>query len=177
MQEQVRDIEFIRSIFEYNPETGVLLWSKRNDVPSWWNTRYSGKAPTARDKLGYLRAKISRDGWSGYVSAHRICFFIYHGYVPDVVDHIDGDVGNNKIGNLRAADFKTNTWNRGGNKGTETGYKGVKVIRKKGKLSGYVALIGHDGKREYLGFFKSAEDARDAYIKREGELRVEYARQ
>ena len=171
MQKQVQDYEFLSSLFIYNKDEGSLKWKERNDVPKWWNTRYAGTSPTATDSLGYIRAKITRNGWSGYVSVHRICFFLHHGWLPTVVDHVDGNVKNNRAKNLRDSDWRTNTWNRAANKETETGLKGVKVIRKKGKINGYTAFIGHDGIREYLGFFHSAELAGQAYRKREKELR------
>ena len=176
MQEQVADIEYLNSIFDYDCDSGLLTWKKRAGAPKWWNTRYAGKQPTATDKLGYLRAKITRGSFSGYVSVHRIAFFMGKGWLPEVVDHIDGNVTNNKLSNLRAADWRSNTWNRVGNKGTKTGLKGVKVIAKKGKIQGYTAYIGHKGEREYLGFFKTADEAANAYRKRELELRAEYAR-
>lgn len=176
MQKQVQDYNFLSSLFNYNSESGVLTWKERNDVPKWWNTRYAGTSPTATDSLGYLRAKITRNGWSGYVSVHRICFFLHYGWLPEVVDHIDGDVTNNKASNLRQSDWRTNTWNREGNKKTETGFKGVKVIRKNGKINGYTAFIGHKGNREYLGFFSTPEQASAAYNKRERELREEWVR-
>lgn len=176
MQKEVLDIDYLKSRFSYNEESGELRWKPRSDAPSWWNTRYAGKQPSNKDKLGYLRAKITRGSFSGYVSVHRICFFIGNGYLPEVVDHIDGDVTNNKLSNLRASDFRRNTWNRLGNKKTETGYKGVKVIKKNGRINGYTAWIGHNGEREYLGFFSNPEAARDAYLKRESQLRSEYVR-
>lgn len=181
MQPPMQDIEFIRSIFDYDPDSGKLTWRKRNDVPAWWNTRYAGLEPTATDSLGYCRAKITYKGWSGYVSSHRICFMLHYGWLPDVVDHINGNVQDNKASNLRASDEARNAWNRKANSGTITGMKGVHVIRysngpNKGGICGYCAKIGHNGAREYLGFFKDASSAAAAYKARETELREEYRR-
>lgn len=177
MQKQVQDYDFLSSLFNYNAESGALTWKERSDVPKWWNTRYAGTSPKATDSLGYIRAKITRNGWSGYVSVHRICFFLYHGWLPEVVDHVDGDVQNNKIDNLRQSDWKTNTWNRTANNGTRTGFKGVNAVRDRNKvITGYIAKIGHNGKREYLGYFPTPELASIAYNKREKELREEWAR-
>ena len=181
MQEQVRDIDLMRRLFEYNPDNGVIVWRARNNVPMWWNTRYAGKKPTATDKLGYLRAKITANGFSGYVSLHRICFFMHYGYLPEVVDHVNGNVQDNRACNLRAADFKTNTWNRAANKGTLTGFKGVNAIRykkgpNKGLVCGYVAKLAHDGIRSYLGFYKCPEDAAKAVLDEEKRIRGEWQR-
>lgn len=178
IQPPMNDLDYIKSRFNYDSGSGILTWKEHPDGIAWWNGRYAGKPPTATDALGYLRAKISYGEWAGYVSVHRICFFIYHGYLPEVVDHIDGDVRNNSIDNLRAANWQSNTWNRDANRGTKTGYKGVHIIkpRTKGSKIGYVAKIGHNGDREYLGYYDTPEEARDAYLKREQELRSEYAR-
>lgn len=177
----MNDPEFIMSRFDYSPDTGVLSWKAREDCPAWWNTRYAGTIPSATDSLGYIRAKITYQGWSGYVSVHRICYLMHHGDLPDVIDHIDGDVKNNRIANLRSSNSNQNRWNSLGNKDTITGLKGVNVIKytkgpRKGEHCGYAAHIGHNGKREYLGFFRDAESAGAAYLAREKELREEYAR-
>lgn len=176
MQEQVKDIDFINSIFNYDALTGSLTWKERLGVPKWWNTRYAGKEPKSTDKLGYIRAKITRGDFSSYVSVHRICFFIANGYVPEIVDHIDGNVQNNKAVNLRVATHSKNAWNRAPNKGTATGMKGVSVHYDNGVATGYISRIGHNGKRIYLGFFKTAKEASDTYNKKELELRSEWVR-
>jgi hypothetical protein len=173
----MNDIKFLKSILNYDPESGVLSWREREDVPKWWNTRYAGKQPTNTDKLGYLRVKISYKEWSGYVSVHRVCFLLHYGYLPDMVDHINGDIKDNRASNLRATDPQKNAWNRKGNDGTRTGYKGVHAIKdRNGGFCGYTAHIGHKGEREYLGFFKTAEEAGAAYYDREQSLRGSYVR-
>lgn len=177
MQDQVKDIDYLNSRFNYDSVNGVLTWKPRSDVPKWWNTKYANTSPSNTDKLGYLRAKMTRGDFSGYVSVHRICFFMYHGWIPEVVDHIDGDVQNNRISNLRPSDWKTNTWNRKANSNTRTGFKGVNAVRDRNKvITGYIAKIGHNGTREYLGYFPTPELASAAYQKREAELREEWSR-
>lgn len=183
IQPPMRDLQYIKSRFDYDPETGLLKWKPVADNSSGWNTKYAGTYPSATDSLGYIRAKITLGEWSGYCSVHRICFFIHNGYLPEVVDHVNGDVKDNRACNLRAADFERNTWNRKPNEGTLTGRKGVNAIKYRGggpshgSICGYTARIGHGGDREYLGFFRDYESASAAYDKRELELRAEYVRQ
>jgi len=177
----MNDIDFLKSIFIYDEIEGTLSWKRRDGVPEWWNTRYAGAKPKAVDALGYIRAKITYKEWSGYVSVHRVCFLLHNGYLPKIVDHIDGDVKNNKASNLRPVNDMTSAWNRKANSGTATGMKGVSVIKytrgpSKGGICGYASSIGHNGKREYIGFFKTASEASDAYRAREIELRSDYVR-
>ena len=50
-------------------QSQVRLRGRAQRCPKWWNTRYAGTSPKATDSLGYIRAKITRNGWSGYVSS------------------------------------------------------------------------------------------------------------
>lgn len=180
-QPPMNDLPFMRSLFDYDPDSGRLTWKVRRDVPKWWNTRYAGTQPLATDDLGYRRAKVTYGDWSGYVSVHRICYLLMHGQLPAIVDHINGCVTDNRACNFRAANDLSNAWNRAPNRGTATGCKGVNVIYyakgpSKGQVCGYVARIGHGKEREYLGFFSTAEGAATAYTTRETQLRQEVMR-
>jgi len=57
--------------------------------------------------------------------AHRLVFLYNHGYLPEQVDHIDGNKLNNCIENLRAANNSVNMINRGFMKNNTSGSKGV----------------------------------------------------
>ena len=70
------------------------------------------------------------------------------------VDHIDGNVLNNKLSNLRYATREENGMNRPLQKNNTSGYAGVS---KSGKL--YVAVIKHNGIVEHLGKFEKKEEA------------------
>jgi len=179
MQDFVKDLDYIKSRFNYCSESGTLTWKPNYTYPAWWNTKYAGTSPSNTDKLGYIRAKLTRvvngEKISAYVSCHRICFFMHNGWLPEVVDHIDGNKKNNKSNNLRAADMQKNSWNRFGNKDTATGYKVVSINRyrkgsNKGEIYGYIARVRQNGKCEYLGVFPTAELANDAARKKEKEV-------
>ena len=60
--------------------------------------------------------------------AHRLVFLYHHGYLPECVDHIDGDKTNNKIENLRAATKEENCHNQKIRSTNKSGYKGVKWV-------------------------------------------------
>jgi hypothetical protein len=91
---------------------------------------------------------------------HRIIFLMHNGYFPTEVDHIDGNKLNNKIENLRAATTKQNQWNSKKPITNTSGYKGVSWHKNKNNWISSITLFG---KLKYLGSFKTAEQAHEAY--------------
>lgn len=85
--------------------------------------------------------------------AHRVVFFLTHGYWPEQVDHIDGDRGNNNVSNLRGADASQNQQNRVCN--------GCYFDKQSGKWKADIRVAG---KRKTLGRFTTQEQARAAYL-------------
>lgn len=83
---------------------------------------------------------------------HRIVFALAKGYMPKVVDHIDGDPSNNHPDNLREATYTHNTALRA------NGFKGVQKSRDMWRAS-----ITIHGVRQYLGTYTTAEEAALAY--------------
>tara|TARA_R110000851_G_scaffold10268_2_gene37205 strand:+ start:643 stop:1125 length:483 start_codon:yes stop_codon:yes gene_type:complete len=92
---------------------------------------------------GYHRVTI--DGKTRYL--HRITFLFLYGYLPEIVDHIDGNPSNNSKGNLRAATAEENSMNKGG-------VEGVRV--RNGRYQGY---IGKNNKQICLGTFGTQAEA------------------
>jgi len=84
--------------------------------------------------------------------------------LPEVklIDHIDGDGGNNLRINLRPATNAQNTYNKGKNKNNTSGYKGVSASPNSNK---YIAYIGYSGLNHRLGTFNTAKEAAEAYDK------------
>lgn len=116
----------------------------------------------------YLRVCIDKKRYL----VHRIMFLMYNGYLPDVVDHINGDTLDNSKENLRESSKLENRWNSKGNAGTQTGVKGVYLDRGRFK-----ALINVNGTRYYLGMFDSVENAKKAVDSKYLELQKEHSLQ
>ena len=80
-----------------------------------------GKIAGSVNKKGYRCIGV---GCKIY-KAHRLVFMYHYGYLPEQVDHIDGNKLNNNVTNLRAADNSVNMMNRGLMRNNTSGYKGV----------------------------------------------------
>lgn len=95
--------------------------------------------------------------------AHRLAWLYVHGEHPEnQIDHINGDPSDNRISNLRKATQLENAQNRRRpQKNNEHGSLGITYDSRK-KL--WRARIGVNGKRKYIGKYKSQEEAAQAYI-------------
>ena len=91
------DLVYLRDHFVYDPIEGKLKDSDTLEEVGW------------NDDKGYRCVRIQKRVWK----AHRIMFFMYHQRDPGpkVIDHIDGDKGNNQIFNLRAVTQRENSRN------------------------------------------------------------------
>lgn len=109
--------------------------------------------------LGKDYMRVCADGKR--FKTHRIVFLLFHGYLPDYVDHIDGNKWNNRIENLRACEQSQNGANRKQrNKNNTSGYRGVRLDTRRGK---WLAQIMVKRKNNFLGYFPTPEDAAKAY--------------
>lgn len=91
----------------------------------------------------------------------------------DMVDHADGNPLNNQRSNLRLASWAENGFNRSRQANGTSGYKGVTWFKRRQK---WQALIQCRGKRHFLGYYDTAEEAAHAYDAAARELHGEFAR-
>ncbi len=146
--------EYLKSILEYNPETGDFIWI--NLAKNIHNIHIGDIAGTLDTRTQYIHITINNKVYQ----AHRLIWLYMTGNWPlYIIDHIDGiRIPNpNKWSNLRDTD--KNNWNRGDNKNNTTGYKGV-YLRKNGK---YRSIIRVYNKNIHLGTFDTPEEASLAY--------------
>jgi hypothetical protein len=103
---------YLKEIFIYDPLTGELRWDFRKDQSNSWNGRFARQIAGSQDpKTGVLRVGIN--GTLYLVS--RVIWKIMTGEDPQkLVDHRDGDPGNNRWGNLRLATHAQNGANKAG---------------------------------------------------------------
>ena len=87
------------------------------------------------------------------------------------VDHIDGNKLNNRRSNLRICTNQENCMNRKKCNNNLAGYKGVHFRK---DLNKFHAQIAFNGKKIYLGIFKTAEEAHQKYCEEGRKLFGEY---
>ena len=146
--------EFIKSVLNYDKETGIFTWIK------------NGKVAGYKQKDGYVRFNFNNK----HYRAHRLAWLYVYGIYPDShIDHINGNTTDNSINNLRLCNRNQNMHNRKLNKNNKAGIKGVCWNRKIGK---WHVQIGISGKVKHLGYFDDLEfaelvsvEARDKYHK------------
>lgn len=137
----------IADYFEYNPETGVIIWIKSTS-----RKIKIGQIAGTVNNTGYLR--ISYQG--KLYQAHRLAWYLHYGAWPtNNIDHINGVKTDNRINNLRDATQSTNTLNKKGHR--ENTYKYYSFNKEKQK---WVVQASINGKLTYFGRFKTKELAR-----------------
>jgi hypothetical protein len=96
--------------------------------------------------------------------AHRIIFMFVHGYLPDMLDHRDGNKMNNNITNLRPATNQENQRNAQLRVDSASGATGVSFSQ--GKWRAYIYI---DKKQINLGRFLAKDLAIEARRKAQKE--------
>lgn len=94
--------ELLHEHFAY--EDGVLYWKK----PIQNSPVKAGSKAGRSVKQGYLQTCFKRKR----LLNHQIIFKMFHGYIPNELDHIDRNVLNNRVENLRACTRSENLRNR-----------------------------------------------------------------
>lgn len=152
--------ERLKEVLNYDPETGAFTWKIRTsnrvsvgDVAGSLNT--SGRMQIRIDGVSYL--------------AHRIAWLYVTGYWPVFhIDHIDGNPLNNTFKNLRDVTRQGNNQNqRSAQSSNILGLLGVSLYKKSGTFK---AQITTNRIKKHLGYFHTAEEAHQAYLKAKREL-------
>ena len=150
-------VDFVRSVLDYEPETGNLIWRRR--LNENFNAKYAGTIAGARHRAGAIQIQLTTDQLQRLFWAHRIAWAHVHGRWPMcLIDHRDGDPSNNRIDNLRQADGSQN----GANKRELRGAVALRGVYR-WKDGRYAAQIKYQGKWEWLGLHEDPLDAAKAY--------------
>lgn len=120
------------------------------------------------DGSGYVQTGIK----GKYFKNHRLIFMMHHGFVPEFVDHIDGNKLNNRIENLRPATRSENQYNKKLKKQT---FSGVKGVTWRNDLKKWRVKITVDGKEITIGNYKSLELAKKVMEESRTRLHKQFA--
>jgi hypothetical protein len=110
------------------------------------------------DKDGYLRTNIYDNKISKTIHIHRLVAttFLENSSNKPVVDHIDRNIKNNNISNLRWSDISENTMNSKLYTTNTSHHKGVSFSNTRGK---YQVSISVDKKSVFGGYYDTLEKA------------------
>ena len=134
----------------YDSETGVFVRLVSNT-----NAVKVGEVSGSLSH-GYLRVMVNSIAYE----AHRLAWFYAYGEWVEMIDHINGIKHDNRLCNLRSANYLNNNRNAGMRKDNASGYKGVSYRKDIGK---WRAQYNYNKKRTHLGFFDTALEASLVY--------------
>ena len=148
-KKQLPDLDTLRDLLHYNAATGDFTWKKK--ASPWSRVRVGDSAGHINDQ-GRVILSIGRSPYK----AARIAWYMETGQDPSdmIIDHISGDVRDNRFSNLRMVSAADNQRNVKKHRDTD---KLMGVTRVKGKFRVMVST-------KYIGEFKDFFDAACARI-------------
>jgi hypothetical protein len=163
------EIDDLRSVLHYDPETGALTWRERDasmfrhtrikpsSLAMAWNKKFAGNPAFVQvNRDGYLTGTI----FNKPAMAHQIIWAMVYGEwstAKHPIDHINRNRSDNRLINLRRVDSVGNAENRvrkaykGGNA------RGVSFIKATGKWQASARLASN--KHKYVGVFSIRDEA------------------
>lgn len=152
----------IRLILDYDPKTGIFTWRwrpaydfKAPNAHASYLSRFAGRRAGTPWKTGYRGIKIG----TKRIGEHRLAWLYCHGYLPDQVDHENGVVDDNRLGNLRDVDQVGNSRNQKLRSTNTSGVTGVRLESKRGRKPKWTSYIYVRGLQIRLGRFDDFDSA------------------
>ncbi len=147
----------------YDLETGIFTWNVSRQ-----GNRGIGSTAGAQHSSGHIEIGVQGKVYK----EHRLAWFYVTGDWPlNFVDHINGIRNDNRWVNIRDATNTENQWNSHPHKENKSGFKGVDYHKKNKKWRSSISI---KGKRIYLGYFHTPEEASAAYEAAALELHGEF---
>lgn len=142
----------LRELLHYESETGRFYW-----LSDRGGSARAGTLAGSINGEGYLAIQV--DGQ--LYLAHRLAWLWVHERWPTAtLDHKNRVRTDNRLANLREATRAQNRQNTGLRANNTSGFTGAFWFKPTGK---WVARIGVDGRKVFLGSYDSAEAAHEAY--------------
>jgi hypothetical protein len=135
----------LRARVGYDPESGIFYGRHGRPIGMPHNA-------------GYVTVSVMGRKWL----AHRIAWLYARGEWPKVIDHINGDRGDNRLCNLREVTKRANSQNmRGAMSNSASRLIGASPDKQTGR---WLSQIRIDGKKHHIGRFDTAAEAHQAYL-------------
>jgi hypothetical protein len=152
--------ERLKEVVYYDPHTGIFTWIKRVS-----NRISIGQVVGYKEKTGYIQIRIL----CGSYRAHRLAWLYVYGNLPkDQIDHVNGIRTDNRICNLREATHQQNCQNlHKALPGSSSGLLGAWFAKRENKWTSQITL---NGKRKWIGYYNTPEEAHEAYIQAKRKL-------
>ena len=149
------DAAYLKNFFDYDPFTGRFARKFA------WGSQIAGSEPGGLSPQGYWQIGVK----SRTYPAHRLAWLYVYGSWPDsLIDHINCNKLDNRIGNLRLSCYSKNAQNLPSSR-----VRGVSNKRNK-KQKPWVAYISVQGTRLHLGCFATFDEAIAVRKKAEADL-------
>jgi hypothetical protein len=155
--------EVLKELLHYDLVTGEFIWlvSLTGSVPAY---TIAGTI----NSHGYSVIRLNSKNYK----AHNLAFLYIEGYLPESVDHIDGNPSNNSWNNLRKATLNQNQHNRKISVNNTSGVKGVWWDKARRKW--HVELMTY-GIKTHLGRYSTLEEATKVITLARNEMHGEFA--
>jgi len=138
-------------LFDYNPDTGILT----RKIITARRTKVGDEVGKVNASTGNEYKRVGCDGEMYRV--HRVIYLIMTGALPNnILDHIDGNPGNNKWENIRDSTDLENSRNQRLSKINTSGFCGVYWNNENSKWRAKISL---NGTLKHLGYFTDKQDA------------------
>lgn len=148
--------KYLNELFDY--KEGELYWKVRKSQRSKIGSKCGYVASD-----GYMTTTINGKSYKN----HRIIYMMFNGFLPEYIDHINGNLLDNRIENLRPATVTQNQYNQSKRKDNTSGVKGVTWSKLHKK---WIARLNANKKTIHVGLFddineadKSLQEARKLY--------------
>lgn len=139
--------------FDYDKERGILIW--KNHWRKSTASRFIGEIAGRKTKDGYINIKLQ----SKMFKVHRLIWFIETGEWPEIVDHKNGNVTDNRFLNLRDVTNRVNCSNAYFHR--EGKMVGCTWAKDKGRWKSQIKILK---KTYFLGYHDTEQEAHERYL-------------
>lgn len=148
---------YVDEWLDVDVENGNVFWKRSRGLAKAGDSAIHKHEITSRGGARYKAISFARKRWL----LHRFIWTYVNGEIPSgmVIDHIDGNTGNNSIKNLRITTKSESSFNKGKPINNSSGVKGVYWDKKNKKWMAYGTV---NGKMKNLGRFSSIEKAKNS---------------